>query len=209
MLLDYLEQLNATNIVLASASPRRKDILNSLGLDFEIRPSTFEENLNKSDYTPAEYVVENSFRKAIDVAEQQQNAQLVIGCDTVVVYDNVILEKPKDKANARQMLQNLSGNTHQVFSGVTLVVPSSKLTGKQLVYKFAECSIVTFAKLDETLIDAYIETNEPMDKAGAYGIQAKGGMFVEKIEGDYNNIVGFPAHKFCAIVRQLLQEGHL
>ncbi len=189
-----------SQIVLASQSPRRKELLEQIGLEFEICPAKGEEIITKS--IPEEVVMELSKQKAEEVAAMVSSYAiehkdittpsdiLVIGADTVVAYDGKILGKPVDEADAKAMLSMLSGNTHSVFTGVTLVLIDKSGRAGELV--FYEKTDVKMHKMSEQEIDRYISTGEPMDKAGSYGIQGKCAIYIEKIDGDYNNVVGLP-----------------
>eukprot|EP00045_Choanoeca_perplexa_P018068 m.276814 g.276814 ORF g.276814 m.276814 type:complete len:208 (+) comp17701_c0_seq7:1931-2554(+) len=205
MLLRLLEQLNAKKIVLASGSPRRKEILESIGLKFEVVKSQFDEkSLDKAAYaTPFEFVKDNALHKAREVAGREQNASIIIGCDTVVILDEKILEKPDDDAEAVAMLTSLSGRTHHVASGVALLHRSSSSQPWQ-ESQFHQVTQVTFGELDPAEIKAYVTTGDSMDKAGSYGIQSIGGLYVSSIQGDYYNVVGLPLHE-CA--KRLSQIG--
>lgn len=189
-----------SQIILASASPRRKELLEQIGLEFEICPAKGEEIITKT--VPQEVVMELSKQKAEEVAgmlvsygENHKEITtpsdiLVIGADTVVAHEGNILGKPKDEADAKRMLQMLSGKTHSVFTGVTLVlIDRSGKTGELVFYEKTD---VTMHPMSEQEIDRYIATGEPMDKAGSYGIQGKCAIYIEKINGDYNNVVGLP-----------------
>ncbi len=189
-----------SQIILASASPRRKELLEQIGLEFEICPAKGEEIITKS--IPNEVVMELSRQKAQEVASMvvtfgEENKDittpsdiLVIGADTVVAYDGRILGKPKDEADAKRMLSMLAGNTHSVFTGVTLVLIDKSGRAGELV--FYEKTDVTMHPMTETEIERYVATGEPLDKAGAYGIQGNCAIYIEKITGDYNNVVGLP-----------------
>ena len=189
-----------SQIILASQSPRRKELLEQIGLEFEICPAKGEEIITKT--IPEEVVMELSKQKAEEVAamvssfgEEHKDITtpsdiLVIGADTVVAYDGKILGKPVDEADAKRMLTMLSGNTHSVFTGVTLVLIDKSGRAGELV--FYEKTDVKMHEMTELEIDRYIATGEPMDKAGSYGIQGKCAIYIEKIEGDYNNVVGLP-----------------
>lgn len=174
-------------------------------MQFEVIPSTFPEDLDKTKYTPLEYVKENAKQKALQVykseceKDEKNSADLVIGSDSVVVLNEKILEKPKDINNAKEMLSSLSGSKHFVLSGVALI----NKTGD--VVTFAQSTKVTFAKITQSMIDSYIDTKEPFDKAGGYGMQAIAAQFVEKIEGCYFNVVGFPLQLFCQQLRTFLK----
>jgi len=189
-----------SQIILASQSPRRKELLEQIGLEFEICPAKGEEVITKT--IPEEVVMELSKQKAEEVAamvssfgEEHKDITtpsdiLVIGADTVVAYDGKILGKPVDEADAKRMLTMLSGNTHSVFTGVTLVLIDKSGRAGELV--FYEKTDVKMHEMSELEIDRYIATGEPMDKAGSYGIQGKCAIYIEKIDGDYNNVVGLP-----------------
>ena len=189
-----------SQIILASASPRRKELLEQIGLEFEICPAKGEEIITKT--IPEEVVMELSKQKAEEVAamvatfgEEHKEITtpsdiLVIGADTVVAYDGKILGKPKDEEDAKRMLHMLAGNTHSVFTGVTLVLIDKSGRAGELV--FYEKTDVTMYPMSDAEIETYVATQEPMDKAGAYAIQGKCAIYIEKIEGDYNNVVGLP-----------------
>ena len=189
-----------SQIILASQSPRRKELLEQIGLEFEICPAKGEEIITKT--IPEEVVMELSKQKAEEVAAMVSSYGenhkeittpsdiLVIGADTVVAYDGKILGKPKDEADAKAMLTMLSGNTHSVFTGVTLVLIDKSGRAGELV--FYEKTDVKMHEMSEEEIDRYIATGEPMDKAGGYAIQGKCAIYVAKIDGDYNNVVGLP-----------------
>ncbi|XP_013381349.1 N-acetylserotonin O-methyltransferase-like protein [Lingula anatina] len=224
MLQSIKHKLGGMKIVLASGSPRRKLILENGGLQFEVIPSTFEENLDKASFSHAyEYVMETAKRKTVEVAEKLRSEQrlpdLIIGADTVVTMDDKIFEKPRDKHHAFEMLSGFSGRNHSVYTGVILLIPDSSTikpvedsTIKTTVQdgfsitQFYEVTEVLMGSLTPEVITAYIETGEPMDKAGGYGIQAKGGTLVETVRGDYFNIMGFPLHKFCKVLCAMLSD---
>ncbi|NXV81330.1 ASML protein, partial [Atlantisia rogersi] len=205
-----LRKLVSKRVVLASASPRRQEILTNVGLRFEVVPSWFKETLEKSSFAaPYEYAVETAKQKALEVANRMhvkhlRTPDVVIGADTIVTVDEEILEKPVDKQDAYRMLSRLSGKEHSVFTGVAIVHCSSK--GNQLeteVTDFYEETKVKFSDLSEELLWEYIHSGEPMDKAGGYGIQALGGMLVEYVHGDFLNVVGFPLNHFCKKLAEL------
>lgn len=173
-------------LVLASASPRRREILNNLGYDFTVRPSNAEEIIDENQ-TPAETVESLASQKAQSVALSAADDEIVLGADTVVVYDGKILGKPRDKKDAENMLHMLSGKTHEVYTGVCLADRNGVLNC------FSVCTKVKFYPLSDDEITRYIDSGEPMDKAGSYGIQGKGCYLIEGIEGDYFNVVGLPA----------------
>lgn len=189
-----------SQIILASQSPRRKELLEQIGLEFEICPAKGEEIITKS--IPEEVVMELSKQKAEEVAAMVSSFGenhkeittpsdiLVIGADTVVAYDGKILGKPVDEADAKRTLTMLAGNVHSVFTGVTLVLIDKSGRAGEIV--FYEKTDVTMHPMTEEEIDRYVATGEPMDKAGSYAIQGKCAIYIEKIEGDYNNVVGLP-----------------
>ncbi len=187
-------------IILASASPRRRELLTQIGVNFAVQPACGEEVITGSN--PKEVVKELSAQKAEEVAKMQQEGDwLVIGADTVVSCDSRILGKPKDEADAFVMLSMLQGHTHEVYTGVTLYW---SVNGKEQKLTFAEQTKVTMYAMTAEEIGSYIKTGEPMDKAGSYGIQGKCAAFIEKISGDYNNVVGLPVAR---IYQELLQKG--
>lgn len=177
-------------IILASASPRRKELLTTAGVDFEVLVSEADETIPEGT-APRDAAMMTAEKKALAVAENRDG--IVIGADTIVVIDDKILGKPKDEADAFGMLRLLSGREHEVITGVCI-------TDGEKTEKFAQVSKVRFYDLTDDEITAYVATKEPMDKAGAYGIQGKGCVLVESIEGDYFNIVGLPV---AATVRAL------
>ena len=171
-------------IVLASASPRRKELLSLISNDFEVKPSDADETL-PNGISPKDAVEKLSFIKADYINDGKS---IIIGADTVVCIDNKILGKPKDENDALKMLKALSGKWHSVFTGVTIIQGDTVKT-------FSVESKVLFYDLTDNEIINYIAHGEPMDKAGAYGIQGKGSLFVKEINGDYFNIVGLPIGK--------------
>lgn len=171
-------------VILASQSPRRQELLGMLGVDFKVIPSQKDEPNPQDFQTPLGYVLACAAQKAQEVASAHQEA-VVIGSDTIVVLDGEILLKPKGKEQAKSYLQKLSGRTHEVITAVTVVKGNSEQS-------FHEAVNVTFFELPEAWINAYIETEDPYDKAGAYGIQTVSGLFVKGIQGDYNAVVGLP-----------------
>lgn len=187
-------------IVLASGSPRRREILEQLGACFTCRISTKEEVIRSTN--PKEVVLELSQMKAEDVAGSSEGPVLVIGADTVVAYKGSILGKPKDKEDAVRMLSALAGNTHEVYTGVCMICKESDGTERKI--SFAEVTQVTVYPMKKEEIERYVDTGEPMDKAGAYAIQGLFAPFIRKIDGDYYNIVGFP---IAGIFQRLKEMG--
>ncbi|MBE7034513.1 MAG: septum formation inhibitor Maf [Ruminococcaceae bacterium] len=183
-------------VVLASASPRRRELLEQIGLPFFVLPSQADEDINP-DLSPQLTVQSLSLLKAADIAKTQPASAYVIGADTVVVLDGEILTKPKDEEDARRMLARLSGRAHSVVTGVTVIRCRD---GKSI--SVCEETKVFFKEMSEAEIASYVATGEPLDKAGSYGIQGLGALFVEKIEGDYNNVVGLPLMRLCHILQE-------
>eukprot|EP00227_Mantoniella_beaufortii_P013083 CAMPEP_0197590880 /NCGR_PEP_ID=MMETSP1326-20131121/12272_1 /TAXON_ID=1155430 /ORGANISM="Genus nov. species nov., Strain RCC2288" /LENGTH=218 /DNA_ID=CAMNT_0043156175 /DNA_START=36 /DNA_END=692 /DNA_ORIENTATION=- len=214
MILQYAEALCATRrLVLASASPRRREILANLGLKFDVVVSTFDENLDKAQFSGgADYAKATATHKALEVATRLETEDraapfMVIGADTVVeAPDGSIMEKPKDAAEAMKMLLSLQGITHQVHTGVGVVFPNTS-GGPLVVHSFSETTRVTFAPLEEAEMLAYIKTGEPFDKAGGYGIQGPAGAFVSSITGCYFNVMGFPVHRFTSKISDMIRDG--
>ncbi len=188
------------HIILASASPRRKELLQKLFPVFDIIPSRSEEICTKT--SPKDIVLELSEQKAEEIRQTFKNTDnyLIIGADTVVSWKGKVLGKPRNEQDAKRMLAMLSDDTHQVYTGVTLLYSKS---GRKERLQFAECTHVKFYPLLEAEIDAYVKSGEPMDKAGSYGIQGAGGRFVEKIEGDYQNVVGLPVAKIYQVLKKI------
>lgn len=174
-------------LILASQSPRRRELLEQIGIRFTVQPSTVVEKITKTD--PREVVLELARQKAEDVADTVREGT-VLGADTIVVLDGRIMGKPADREQAEEMLGSLQGRTHSVFTGVALI---RKTAGEEKTLQFAEETKVTMYPMSKEEIRRYVDTGEPMDKAGAYGIQGRCAAFIERIAGDYNNVVGLPA----------------
>jgi len=218
MLLQYAEALCAKRLVLASASPRRREILGNLGLKFEVVVSKFNEDLDKSQFaSAADYAKMTATFKALEVANRIEKEEkdgatpfMIVGSDTVVeAPDGTIMEKPGSDEEAMKMLLSLQGMTHQVHSGVGIVFPDPARPNGKLVKSFAETTRVTFAPLHEAEMRSYIKTGEPFDKAGGYGIQGPAGAFVSSITGCYFNVMGFPVHKFASMLSTMIEEGEV
>lgn len=185
-------------LILASASPRRKELLAKIGLPFDIIPAKGEETITKE--SPAEAVMELSRRKAWEIAAQQEEDCIIIGADTIVAKGEIIMGKPKDRADAFAMLKSISDDCHQVYTGVTII-----RTGKQTEsITFAEKTDVYLYPLSEKEIEDYIASGDPMDKAGAYGIQGDFAIHVKGIAGDYYNVVGLPIGRVYQELKKLL-----
>lgn len=246
-----------TKYILASASPRRVEILSHLGFEFSVEPSEAEDKLKKdfNKLPPKEKVEELSFIKAADVAEsliltketEGGDAYIVIGSDTVVAVDNEILEKPRDREDAKRMIELIQGRSHDVYTGVTLIyIPKEVLENrgvkegnkylelfkilenqmneednkeeisgpgdiirgllndnKLIVRTFSEKTEVSVYPMNEAEVEGYISTLEPYDKAGAYAIQGRFSAYIEKINGDYSNVVGLPAGRLYHEIKEV------
>ena len=177
-----------SKLILASASPRRRELMTLAGFDFEVITADINEVLDTS-LAPEQLVMSLAFQKAAAVA-QAVSGKTVIGADTVVVLDGKVLGKPRSESEATEMLRSLSGRTHDVYTGVCLI-------DREKTHTFYERTAVSFYPLEDELIAEYVASGEIMDKAGAYGIQGKGCVLVRGIEGDYFNVVGFPVARFC------------
>ena len=189
------EELHMKKIVLASASPRRRELLSQVGVAFEVKPASGEERITSAE--PAKVVEELSRQKAMFTAyalEEEENRDLrdvvVIGADTVV----------SDETAAIEMLAMLQGNTHQVYTGVTLLIREK---GRWKAHTFHECTDVSFYPVTEEEIKEYVNSKDPMDKAGSYGIQGAWGAYVKGIRGDYNNVVGLPVARLIYETKKL------
>ncbi|EAO55697.1 Septum formation protein Maf [Bacillus thuringiensis serovar israelensis ATCC 35646] len=176
---------NMKKIILASGSPRRKELLELASIPFEIVVSEVEETIGAYS-SPSDIVMSLALQKASAVAENNSD-HIVLGADTIVTYESRILGKPSNEDEAKEMLQLLSGKTHEVYTGVAII-------SKEKTVTFYERTEVTFWELTEEEIDTYVTSKEPLDKAGSYGIQAKGSIFVQNIQGDYYSVVGLPMH---------------
>jgi len=183
-------------IILASASPRRAQLLEQIGVEFEIAPGNVTE-MPHPDEAPPDYITRISRAKVI-AAARQFDSGLVLGADTVVVLDGHLLGKPEDEAAARRMLSQLSGKWHAVMTGVALY----DIESRREVADYDK-TLVKFAQITDGEIDWYVKTGEPMDKAGAYGIQGRGGLFVDEIAGNYYNVVGLPIPLVYRLARRL------
>jgi len=184
------------NVVLASASARRQELLKRLVEEYQVIVSDFDESSVQFNNDCRSYVMELARGKALSVARGLNSASLVIGCDTIVAYGGSVLGKPLDREDAFSMLKMLSGKKHQVYSGIALVNRSSGQVMSDYVM-----TEVKFDQLSDDEIRGYIATGEPMDKAGAYGIQGHGGVFVEEIHGCYYNVVGLPLNKLKNMIK--------
>lgn len=190
-------------IILASQSPRRHELIKNLNIDFDVVLPTFEEKLESDCYSD-EIILSLSLSKALSVLNPNNgtdtffsNNSLVISADTVVVFNNIIFGKPKDKNQAKEMLRQLSGNTHFVVTAVSVVDSNTKKSISKLTKTY-----VTFQQLSDELIDKYIEEKKPLDKAGAYGIQEMGEEFIKNVDGELDNVIGLPTKT----LKEILEE---
>ena len=204
--------LQQKRIILASSSPQRKQLLQSIGLNFDIIVSDFAEDLDLLSYKEnlSQYVIDTAEQKCRLVYQriksnehEKQHNVIIIGADTMCSLNNVVYGKPSDKEDAFRMLKAFSNNTHQVCTGVCI------LQGDMTIKTFSETTDVTFGFIDDATIRAYIETDEPMNKAGSYGIQSLGATLVKKIDGDYANVVGFPIYHFCTQLKALILNENI
>jgi len=184
-----------TKLILASASPRRRELLEQMGVfDFTVTPAPYE--IEADSLPPAEAVVRIALAKGQAVAETAEPGALVLAADTEVLFDGKLLGKPQDKADAVRMLRQLSGTKHTVYTGVALLQDGKKVTG-------VEVTDVYFRELTDAEIETYVETGEPLDKAGAYGIQGRAAHFVRRIEGDVYNVIGLPLCLVTELTREM------
>ncbi|CAB3230318.1 unnamed protein product [Arctia plantaginis] len=204
MLQPVMHILKQKNIVLASGSPRRKELVENIGLKVQLCSSLFEENLDPHSFKSfSEFVEETALQKVLEVENRlicEGNVpDIVIGADTMVTLGKEMFGKPTSEHEAFEMLSRLSGRGHTVYTGV--VVKSL-----DQIVKFTEKTNVFFGKMDEEQIRGYIATGEPMDKAGGYGIQGVGGSFVERVDGDYFTVVGLPLFRLCSVLYDMYKH---
>lgn len=195
-------------IILASGSPRRRELLSQIGLKYKVTVSDADENIGVTE--PKEMVCELSKIKALAVwnnlTDDEKKASVVIGADTVVSDGNLVLGKPKNEADAFSMIKSLSGHSHSVYTGVTLIAGNGEDADDISIESFCEETKVNVYPMSDEEIKRYIATGEPMDKAGAYGIQGTFAAYVKGIEGDYNNVVGLPVAR---VYQELRKAGYI
>jgi septum formation protein len=189
--------LNGNRLYLASKSPRRAALFDLMGFDYQVIDSEVDEREESYAY-PEVHVLELALKKATQVAEQVETGY-VVGADTIVVLHKAIIEKPVSEADAKRMLKGLSGNSHMVYTGFAVIEARSG----DAVSAY-EKTRVTFRKLDDTEIERYVALEQPMDKAGSYGIQDQSAVFVERIEGCFYNVVGFPVTRFYQTFKEFI-----
>ncbi|XP_017855018.2 LOW QUALITY PROTEIN: dTTP/UTP pyrophosphatase [Drosophila busckii] len=207
MLAPIKHLLSNYRIVLASGSPRRQELVQMLGLNAELCPSTFEENLNVADFTEfSAYIEATALGKAEEVFQRLSGAGgddkrqlLVIAADTMVTLGKEIYGKPKDAADAVRMLSNLSGACNRVYTGVVLKHAAG-------LRQFTDTADVYFGNLTTAQIQDYVDSGDPLDKAGAYGVQGPGGALIPRIDGDFYTVMGLPLHRLCCELNALLLE---
>ncbi|CAH1991929.1 unnamed protein product [Acanthoscelides obtectus] len=203
MLEPLLSQLNEMRIILASSSKQRRALLGSTNLKFEVVPSDYEENLDPKQHTFSEFVEKTAIGKLNDVYDRLKNdvkkPDVVIGVDTMVAYNGRMYGKPKDKEDAIRIIRDLTQSNlpNSVYTGVAIRY-------KDIIHKFTEVTNVYMHKLDENEILAYVETGEPMGKAGGYGIQGIASTFVTRIDGDCNNVIGLPLCRLSLELKRIL-----
>nr|XP_021198229.2 dTTP/UTP pyrophosphatase isoform X1 [Helicoverpa armigera] len=204
MLQPVMHILKQKSIILASGSPRRKELIENIGLKVTLCPSLFEENLDPKSFNSfSEFVEETALQKVLEVEKrllsEGKRPDVVIGADTMVTLGKEMFGKPTSEADACNMLSRLSGRGHTVYTGV--VVKTQHKT-----VKFTEKTDVFFGNVDDKQIKGYIATGEPMDKAGGYGIQGVGGTFVERVEGDYFTVVGLPLYRLSSVLYDMFKD---
>ncbi|XP_047041609.1 uncharacterized protein LOC124645775 isoform X2 [Helicoverpa zea] len=204
MLQPVMHILKQKSIILASGSPRRKELIENIGLKVTLCPSLFEENLDPKSFNSfSEFVEETALQKVLEVEKrllsEGMRPDVVIGADTMVTLGKEMFGKPTSEADAFNMLSRLSGRGHTVYTGV--VVKTQHKT-----VKFTEKTDVFFGNVDDKQIKGYIATGEPMDKAGGYGIQGVGGTFVERVEGDYFTVVGLPLYRLSTELYDMFKD---
>ena len=185
-------------LILASASPRRKELLEKIGLPFTVQPAKGEERITQK--SPAAVVMELSRQKAEEIAAAQTGDCIIIGADTVVAKGEKIMGKPKDAADAKQMLRSIADDCHQVYTGVTLI----RTGAHPQSVTFQEKTDVCLYPISDAEVDAYFASGDPMDKAGAYGIQGDFAIYVKRIAGDYYNVVGLPIGRVYQELKRML-----
>ncbi|XP_078481391.1 dTTP/UTP pyrophosphatase-like [Ciona intestinalis] len=208
MLSPLRELLRNLKVVLASSSPQRRKLLEQIELVFDVCASPFdEEAIDKTAFkNPKDYVKLLAHGKALEVANQHKESTekvLIIGADTVIIFENQIIGKPHTAQVSVETLNKLSGKSHTVCTGVSVILVEDGGFSETV---FHETTQVEFGKLSKEIVQSYVDTGEPLNKAGAYGIQGQGAMFVQRIEGCYNNVVGLPVYKLCNELTKFLDN---
>lgn len=181
-------------LILASASPRRHELLRQVGVTYRVRVADVDESVLPGE-RPAEYARRVARAKAVEILRRDSSGLPVLGADTAVVIDGEILGKPGSREEAMAMLRRLSGRTHEVYSAVALALPGGA------VHERLNVTAVTFAELDEAWIESYCDTGDPMDKAGAYGVQGRAGAKISRIEGSFYGVMGLPLYETAELLR--------
>jgi len=193
--------LRKKKIVLASKSPRRALLFQQLGLKFTVMESDIREEIPENEMvTPDAFVMSMALKKTRNIGNKINNG-LIVGADTVVVSDSIILGKPTDPSNARNMLAQLSGTTHRVYTGIVLLFKPENIIKTDF-----DVTEVQFKEITNNEIIEYVQSGEPMDKAGAYGIQGLGSLFIKKVNGCFFNVMGFPISKFYDLYKSVYEE---
>ena len=209
--MDIVRKLNTKlKVILASNSKPRAKLLQQMGLEFEAVPSRFPENLESTTLSPAEYAIATANRKAEAVLSYltslTQNLTIIIACDTIIVNDSLdIIEKALDENHAERILLSLSGKTHEVVTGVSLILYDNDTCIRE---QFSDRTEVTFGDLSAQEVKEYLDSKEWIEKAGAYAIQSRGSLFVQTINGDYNNVIGLPLRRVLTAIRVMLDRYH-
>lgn len=190
---------DTAGIILASASPRRRELLRQIGIEFRVVVSAADERVLAGE-SPGDYVVRVARDKALDVMRREAGVLPVLAADTAVILDNSILGKPENRAAAVAMLKRLSGRTHEVYSAVALAL------GEQQVYDSLNITRVTFADLEAGWIEAYCDTGDPMDKAGSYGVQGRAAEKIVRIEGSFSGVMGLPLYETSRLLHTRLSS---
>ena len=185
-------------IILASGSPRRRELLDQIGTKYEVRPSEADETITST--IPSEVVKELALRKGKEVAAHYEEEVVILSADTVVANEGKILGKPKDDEEAAEMINSIQGKSHEVYTGVAIIIKREE----EKIINFAVETKVKVVPMTEEDMKGYLRTGEHRDKAGAYAIQGKFAPYIEGIEGDYYNVVGFPISRIC---KELSKEG--
>lgn len=193
---DRQAETQQADLVLGSASPRRRELLAQIGIRFRVVVADVDESVLAGE-TPAEYVVRLARAKALEVMRHEGDALPVMGADTAVILDGAILGKPRDREEARAMLSRLSGNTHEVYSAVALAVSENQVVDRLNITR------VSFAELEPEWIESYCDTGDSMDKAGAYGVQGRAAERINRIEGSFSGVMGLPLYETSQLLESI------
>jgi len=212
----FKELLQDYKLILASSSPQRRELLQQIGFNFTVEPSPFnEEFIPKTTLAPSEYIKLVATNKALEVAKkhtEDEEAVVIIAADTVIVYEGEIIGKPHEARIAVKTLQKLSGKEHEVYTGVCLMYTGGSAAdggpARVLIREsyFETITQVKMCELSDEMIDSYVESGEPLNKAGAYGIQGIGAVLIQYIKGDYSNVVGLPLNRLCQELQKFIKK---